>query len=214
MQLTLISDLHNLYKQLGVLTGETLIIAGDLEVYEFSSELNKFIKWLDKQEFKTKMVVAGNHDGFIYRNNNISKETLNKSCIYLENSGIEIDGIKFWGSPYTPQFGNWFFMKERGEELKRNWDLVPNDTNILIGHGMPYKIMDEVLNFNDTLENVGDFDLLNRIKELKELKLYVGGHLHLNGGKIKKEFGIKFANASIVDEEYKVVNKPIIMEIK
>ena len=34
------------------------------------------------------------------------------NAIYLEDSGVEIDGVRFWGSPWTPTFMDWAFMLE------------------------------------------------------------------------------------------------------
>jgi predicted phosphodiesterase len=213
MKLTVISDIHGLFNNLILKKGETLIIAGDFSIEGQEEEFKRFIKWLDKQKFKNKIVVGGNHDGYIY-NNEKAKQKLKQYCIYLENEGTKLNNINFWGSPYTPRFNYWFFMKERGKELKENWDLVPNNTNVLIGHGMPYGILDNTSYPNgDIGQNVGDFDLLNKIKHLSNLKIYIGGHLHLNGGKIYIKNNIQFINASVVNEDYELTNKPIIIEI-
>lgn len=36
-----------------------------------------------------------------------------------------------------PVFCDWGFNLERGEPIKEKWDLIPDDTDILITHGPP-----------------------------------------------------------------------------
>ena len=64
---------------------------------------------------------------------------------YLCDSGLEFEGLKIWGSPYTPTFGKWNFMRNRGDEIKKHWDLIPSDVDILVTHGPPYGIFDETI---------------------------------------------------------------------
>lgn len=58
-------------------------------------------------------------------------------CTYLEDSGCEVLGYKIWGSPWSPTFFNWAFNLDIGEPLASKWELIPNDTEILITHGPP-----------------------------------------------------------------------------
>ena len=80
----------------------------------------------------------------------------------------------------------------------------PNDTKILITHGPPYGILDQSSFADGTLrkEHLGCEDLMNRIKELKELDLHFFGHIHTPGGEQKHVDGVSFYNASICDEQY------------
>ena len=36
-----------------------------------------------------------------------------------------------------PVFGNWGFNIERGDPIQKKWDMIPDDTDILITHGPP-----------------------------------------------------------------------------
>jgi hypothetical protein len=56
------------------------------------------------------------------------------TVIYLNDSGVEIDGLKFWGSPVQPYFHNWAFNRI-GDDICKHWELIPLDTDILITHG-------------------------------------------------------------------------------
>ncbi len=39
-----------------------------------------------------------------------------KDVIYLEDSETTINGIRFWESPWQPEFGGWVLNLPRGEE--------------------------------------------------------------------------------------------------
>ena len=211
MNICVISDSHDAYKDLEIPECDVLIHAGDINAYAYSSELKDFNRWLGTLPHKHKIVIAGNHDKYLYKNDiNKVRQYLN-NAIYLENSGCEIDGIKFWGSPITPTFNNWFFMAERGADINEYWKQIPKDTDVLITHGPPYKILDYVA-FSYTNHHVGCNDLLRRVKEIKP-KFHVFGHIHGSYG-IHKENDITFVNASVMDEDYTIVNKPITIDIQ
>ena len=59
---------------------------------------------------------------------------------------------------------------------------------------------------------VGCEDLLARIKSLKHLKLHIFGHVHDPHGE-RNAFGIRFVNASMLDDNYKESFKPICLTL-
>jgi Icc-related predicted phosphoesterase len=91
-------------------------------------------------------------------------------------------------------------------EIKKHWDLIPLNTDILITHGPPKGILDQVNNE----QNVGCRDLLEKIKTLN-LKIHVFGHIHEAYGTTKSQ-GIRFINASVMNDQYELVNRPIVFE--
>src|ERR1043166_6675558 len=138
-----ISDLHGSYPKL--CGGDLLIVAGDLTAQNLKEQYFEFFAWLDKQEYERIIVVAGNHDGLFLRREYINSFLSGTSRIdYLCDSGAQVEDFKVWGSPWTPTFYNWYFMRDRGEEIKAKWDLIPDDTDILVTHGPPMGIQDEV----------------------------------------------------------------------
>jgi Icc-related predicted phosphoesterase len=54
--------------------------------------------------------------------------------------------------------------------------------------------------------------LLKRIEEIKP-KLVVCGHVHEGYGAYKLPCGTTIVNASVLDEKYRLVNAPIVVEI-
>lgn len=99
------------------------------------------------------------------------KEMLPKNVVYLKDSLITIGGLKIWGSPITPWFFNWAFNRHRGDLIKRHWDLIPKDTDILITHGPMFRVLDK----NSENQHVGCKDLFNKVKEIKP-KVHICEH--------------------------------------
>ncbi|TMM31499.1 metallophosphoesterase [Polaribacter aestuariivivens] len=206
MKIVLISDTHGVHN-FRIPDGDVLIHAGDVSSRGRKAEIDLFVKWFQKQPHKHKIFIAGNHDFYFEEaaQNNIAVNYPN--LIYLNDSGCEIDGIKFWGSPIQPTFFNWAFNRNRGKEIKKHWDLIPNNIDVLITHGPPYKVLD--LTKNETY--AGCEELKKKVLEIKP-KLHVFGHIHEAYGKTIRNETI-FVNASLLDHKYKSANTPILVEV-
>jgi len=204
MKICCISDTHSQYKQLQLPTDCSILIhAGDWEA-NYSNNIDSFNEWLGEQPFKYKIIIAGNHDFYPY-NNSVKKRFTN--AIYLENERIEIKGIKIWGSPITPIFNDWAFMAGRGKEIRKYWDTIPLDIDVLVTHGPPFGILD----YTPLNQNVGCEDLLIKVNEIKP-KYHIFGHIHGSYG-MRKIDKTTFINASVCDEDYMLSNEPITVKI-
>lgn len=207
-----ISDLHG-YKP-PLLGGDLLIVAGDLTARDTEPEYQQFIHWLNNQQYRKKIVIAGNHDGELQQNPGLLKFA---DCDYLCDSGTEFEGYKIWGSPWTPEFYNWHFMKKRGAELKEVWDKIPIDTDILVTHGPPYGILDkvEISSRGDKFKLAGCEELRIAVERVKP-KFHIFGHIHENGGQsltlkhpgFGDENNTIMINASLMNEDYHPIFKP------
>jgi Icc-related predicted phosphoesterase len=185
-----ISDLHGQIPYLP--GGDLLIVAGDLTMSGEKWETKMFASWLDNlSNYQEKVVIGGNHDRYLTHKNNPFKK-----AHYLLNSSITLFGYKIWGSPYTPSFGNWFFMKNRGQQMKEIWDQIPEDTDILVTHGPPYGILDQ--NRNDI--PCGCEELRRAVDRIRP-KYHVFGHIHEEYGQTEKN-GTTFINCSYMDQDY------------
>lgn len=218
VKIVLISDTHGRHNELDndLPLGDIIVCAGDISSMGITYEIEDFLKWFDKTPYLHKILIAGNHDyGFEDYPKKLA-ETLENypSVTYLEDTGIEIIGIKFWGSPYTPAFFDWAFNVER-DKIKPHWDLIPEQTDILITHGPPYKHGDLTARiippWNDEV-NVGCKELLKRVEEIKP-KYHVFGHIHSGNGVTNNEY-TAFINASVVNERYKYTYPPKVVTIK
>jgi Icc-related predicted phosphoesterase len=163
-----------------------------------------FKKWLERVPAKHIVGIAGNHD-LIFQH--AAPEVPKLPWIYLQDSGIELNGLKIWGTPHTPFFKNWAFNLYEGDLIQR-WALIPKDTDIIIVHGPPQGYgdlapRDNLLGF----ENTGSPGLLARIKEIKP-KLVCFGHIHEGRGQWQIDNTI-LANCTVVDRQYKNVYKPM-----
>ena len=148
--------------------------------YNNEPEVREFIDWYKELSPKYKIYVAGNHDSSIEKKLVTKKDFEDNGIIYLENDYVTIEGIKIFGSPYTPNFGNWSFMRDRNK-LDRFWrDAIHDDTDIVVTHGPPKGILDKSENRDRQLECCGDKSLLNKLLEVQPA-YHLFGHIH-NGG--------------------------------
>lgn len=206
-----ISDLHGEYPTLK--GGDLLIVAGDLTAIDTHVEYLKFFSWLHKQDYKHYIFIAGNHDNLIQKGEVPTQSLWNTS--YLCDSGTEFEGLKIWGSPWTAQFPRInpkccaFTVKyhdHTDEILNEYWKKIPEDTDILITHCPPYGILDKSIRGN---EHVGSKTLREHVIARIKPKLHIFGHIHEHGGKQLDCVTTRFVNASIMNEDYDAVNKPV-----
>jgi Icc-related predicted phosphoesterase len=214
MKLCCISDTHGQHQQLDLskYLADVLVFAGDWTAGRDVglSETANFVKWFSKQPYEHKILVAGNHEREVEKNPEGLEELLqdHKSITYLNNTGVTIDGINFWGSPYSNEFCSWAFMDDE-DSLEYIWEKIPDDTNVLVTHGPAYRCNDEVKRAYARDPHVGSQSLTNRKKELEGvLKLHISGHIHEAYNTEGKD-----VCASILNERYQLVNKPIIKEV-
>lgn len=223
-----LSDSHNQHRKLEkqLTGGDVLIHAGDFSGQGHIWEYEDFLKWLAgfNDRYKDTLLICGNHEinielTHMHRFKEMCAEL---DITYLEDSGVEIDGVKFYGSPVQPWFQDWGWNKARNESeaalyriglIKPHWDAIPDDTNVLITHGPPYDILDELVYVDGTPRGqfVGCQDLLTRIKELKDLDLHLFGHIHCGYGQ-KHQDGVSYYNVAVCDEQYWPSNPVTVIE--
>src|ERR1035441_6948509 len=145
MRIVVVSDTHGLHNGIEDLpAGDVLVHAGDFMNSGYDPrDVLSFNRWLGEQPFKHRVVCAGNHDRY-FQNSPHDAHFLLPNATYLENTGVTIDNVTFWGSPYTPEFLNWAFMYPRGSAAKQYWDQIPYNLDVLITHGPPFGILDQV----------------------------------------------------------------------
>ena len=217
MKYIILSDTHGKHN-IPLPDGDILIHCGDWSMRGDEIESISFLQWFQSQPHKHKVFIAGNHDWICENNANYFKELVINyapDCVYLCNSETIINGLKIYGSPITPTFFDWAFNKERGLPIKQYWEQIPDDVDILITHGPPQNILDLVTMAgspnND--QHVGCADLSDVIfNKLTKLKLHCFGHIHDQYGNLHFKNKI-FINASLLNDKYKLVNKPIEVKI-
>jgi len=205
-----ISDTHGYHELLKIPNDIDMIIhSGDyshsFDVYKNEGESHNFLYWYSKLDIKYKVLISGNHDTLAYKWSKKFRELCKElNIIYLENEDITIEGIKIWGSPYTPTFGNWSFMRKR-DKLDKLWKTIPDDSDIVVVHGPPKGILDNSHDFNNYIERCGCSALMKRMLVVQP-KLMLFGHIHnnkdiINAGTMKLSIqDTIFSNGSVVTD--------------
>lgn len=207
MRIVTTSDCHGRYREAVLPRGDVLVLAGDILPHGGTelSDLDDLDEWLTGLEFRHVILVAGNHDWLFERN----KKARPKQAIYLEDSGIELEGVRFWGSPWQPWFMNWAFnLPRKGRELAAAWDKIPQGTDVLVTHGPPFGILDRP---HGTEPPVGCELLRERVRALRP-RVHIFGHIHGSYGK-HHEDGTWFLNAALCDESYDPVQTPLVIDV-
>lgn len=234
MKIACASDLHG---QLRITwpRADVLILAGDIcpnhsrirasDAFIQSMWLEEtfkpfILKLIESEIYKDIIMIPGNHDRVFELEKERAYDALCdiNNFHFLIDEGVKINQRLFWGSPWTPWFyGNhWSFNfpdhsvnPARARAHARNtWELIPNNTDILITHGPPFTIRDECADgFQAGCPYLAD-EVFKRIRPLA----HVFGHIHEGyGSEIKN--GIHFINAAVCTLEYKPLNKIQVIEV-
>lgn len=216
-----IADLHGFHPDLP--EGDLLILAGDYTAAGTLTQWYDFFEWLKDQKYSSKILIAGNHDSFFesgFPKNQVEandwKDVVDFLDIdidfeYLCDSGTEVEGLKIWGTPWTPIFERvnpkcTSFMNTE-QYLEERFNLIPDDLDILITHGP----MRHMLDANRDGEACGSSALHDAIDRAKP-RYHIFGHIHEQGSnemayrhKEHKRKQTWCINCSYVNEYYKPI---------
>lgn len=208
MRLVLIGCTHGKEGMLEVPDGDILIHTGDFDLRSHD-DVRDVDNWFSTLPHKHKLWIAGNHD--FYPEKQDIKTLVNFST-YLQDEAIVIEGIKFYGFPWTPPFNEWAFMLKNVKMLTAVGD-IPSDVDILISHGPCFGILDQTRRANgDIGQSVGNIPLLDAVKKRIQPKVFVCSHIHEAYGRYFD--GVtQFFNVSFMDEEYRPTNKPMVLDV-
>jgi Icc-related predicted phosphoesterase len=213
MRLVLLSDTHNQLQHIKVPDGDVLVHAGDLTCRGTMREVVHELHVMAALPHRRKVLVAGNHDWLFERDGALAR-SLVREFDYLQNSEVEIGGVRFWGSPVQPAFADWAFNRERGADIKRYWDMIPAGIDVLVTHGPPSGYLDGIeRDFDENgeahpyFEHVGCVDLFRAVARVRP-RLHVFGHIHEARGRqegFEQCAGVDFVNAACVDEGNRLI---------
>src|SRR5947209_1459473 len=135
-----VSDLHGMLPP--VPACDLLLIAGDIcplrdhrPVSQAAWLDTDFRRWLQAVPARKVVLVAGNHDLVFQGAPHLVPRDL--PAAYLQDSGLEWEGLKIWGTPWQPRFFDWAFNLDE-PDLAAKWALIPEGTDLLVTHGPPY----------------------------------------------------------------------------
>lgn len=214
-RLCLISDTHGRHWDLKLPPDiDILVHAGDFTQCGSPEQIVSFAEWLRQVECKDVVVIAGNHDLLFQdepeRAQRLLKFNAKRRLHFLMDEEATVQGLRFYGSPWTPFFCDWAFNLKRGDALRQVWRKIPEGLDVLVTHGPPFSVGDMVSRHLAT-ENVGCVDLRHRIWEVKP-RVHVCGHIHEGYGQRELD-GLTYINCSVLDERYALNHQPIVLDL-
>ena len=183
MKILHLSDTHGLHRKIKDLpNAEVIVHSGDISNNGTEEEVLDFLNWYIELPYPHKIFVTGNHDLCLWEAEGI--EDLPNNIYFLQDSGVEIDGIRFYGIAYNhPE------------------TLIPHETDIVVTHEPPVMILDESVGIH-----WGNAPLRNCIMEVKP-RYHLFGHSHGGYGTVKQD-NIVYSNAALLDDMNRLVRKP------
>ncbi len=207
MKIVAVSDMHGFLPDIP--SCDLLLIAGDITPVRDHSISHQaqwldsdFRRWLQSVPARKIVGVAGNHD-FIFQQ---VPEALprNLPWTYLQDSGTEWEGLRFWGTPWQPWFFDWAFNLYE-PDLVAKWAMIPEGTDILVLHGPPHGYGDGVPE-RTGVRHTGSPSLLKRI-EVVQPRVVVFGHIHEGRGEWRLGRSV-LANVTVLDAKYEMIYPP------
>lgn len=201
--ITHISDTHMSHEDLDLeaYPADILIHSGDFGAMGDIKDLMYFNAWMKDLPYGNIVNIAGNHDKICADMGYYTAKNMFTNSTYLEDNMVEIKGLKIYGTPWSQTFGCWSYMKHEGE-LEKIWAKIPEGIDVLVVHGPPHGILDKV-----GWRHTGSISLREHILERIKPKLVCFGHIHCDAG-VTEVNGIKFSNASVLDDNYVLTQKP------
>jgi Icc-related predicted phosphoesterase len=166
---------------------DALLIAGDLCLGQMTRHFVQLLPEIARYMNKPIILTPGNHDFwkpekvFSIADSNFPGTCLmdgvksHYPVVCLMESAWEWKGVKFWGSPFVSYIdGRWNYERKRTEERFG----IPDDADVVLTHSPPYGYGDMVPGG----ERIGSEVLMLAIQKNPNIKLYVFGHCHMDGG--------------------------------
>jgi predicted phosphodiesterase len=205
-RLVLLSDTHGFHDSLRVPEGDVLVHAGDFTTSGKEMQVRHFARWLVRQPHPHKVVIAGNHDRCLELDIGLGEQIF-EGATYLLDREATIAGLRFYGSPWQPEFLSWAFNLPRGEPLRRVWSKIPPGIDVLVTHGPPFGVRDQTFSGHV----VGCEELLMAVQRA-EPRLHVFGHIHEGAG--AEVLGrTLFVNASVCTVGYDPENPVLVVDV-
>jgi len=220
MRCWLVSDTHNQHRKLRVPEGIDVVIhCGDESEsgneYVNEPEARAFFDWYSALNIGVKIFVPGNHSTAIERG--LIRPEQYPEIRFLIHQQVELEGMVIFGTPYTPKFFDWAYMRAR-KDLDILWQSIPDTVDILVSHGPPKGYLDVTRDL-DSREpiHVGSKSLTKHVLERIKPLLHAFGHIHdeanIRNFGIAQESGITFVNCSCCNLGSKLVNQGVVLDI-
>ena len=211
VKIVCISDTHGEHGLVSLPDGDVLVHAGDITAHGTQEDFISFVEWFSSHPHKHKIFIGGNHDTYLEEQpEKVLAVAESHGLIYLNDTGIIIDDVQFWGSPITPRFFDWSFMRDDAD-IHEHWALIPESTTMLITHGPVWGVLDEVERSESTTEHTGCKSLAERLKVVQPA-YHVFGHIHEGYGSWKSG-KTRYLNVSTMNKYYRIQNDPVTVNL-
>jgi Icc-related predicted phosphoesterase len=219
MKILHISDTHGYYP-LDLPEADIVCHTGDYSFINKYSSKSKMVQELEKLNtyfgvllnmYDVVIFCPGNHDFIFEQYEKEARDILSNATVLIDEQ-FDFGGYKFYGTPSQPPFFNWAF-NHSDKERKIKYDNIPEGINILLTHCPPKDILDTVQRGSNKGMNVGCPILRDSIKERKDLKVSMFGHIHEQPVKIIVEDNVIYSNGCLVDDRYMLKVRGNVIEV-
>ncbi len=191
---------------------DVFVHAGDITCRGSIEEISKFAARLrDEMSLpqgpRHAIIVPGNHDQCFELFPTPVRELFGENVHVLLDRAVVLDGVRFYGSPWTPPFMRWHFMADESR-LASLYSGMPDILDMLVTHGPPRGILDP----GGREPHVGSTALADAIVT-RQIAHHVFGHLHDAGGQSIQRGGTIFHNVAACNEQYVLVNQPKVVQL-
>jgi 3',5'-cyclic AMP phosphodiesterase CpdA len=232
MRIVALSDQHGFLPD--VPKCDLLIVAGDVcpdrfgpftarhDPYQQQAWFDRSVRpWLASAPATHKLLTWGNHDwcGQACSFRSDSPEYARSTDLQIlvdEGTTLPLSlasggRLSVWATPWSNKFLQWAFMK-RPSNLEQVYAAIPNGIDILVSHQPPLYHGDRTLNLDSgRVEHIGSRELLDALERVRP-RIVICGHVHGGFGRYEHQ-GIPIYNVSVVDEAYRLVNAPTVIDI-
>ena len=196
MKICAFSDMHG-QLDFKVEPCDIVLIGGDIvplniQAYTTPSEIwfkEVFIPWCNNLPCEKVVFIAGNHDHFLMRHPDRMRLMLKENgdkVNYLDCEIFEYQGKTIFGTPWCKPFGRWAFMES-------------------------YEVLQKDCWWADGT-HIGN-ESLRKLVDAAKPSLNLFGHLHSCQHEKTEHNGTDVYCVSLLDENYKMVYKPLYLEI-
>jgi Icc-related predicted phosphoesterase len=232
MRIVALSDCHGHLPEIPAC--DLLIIAGDVcpdrigtvtardQPAEQKAWFDRHVRaWLADAPAVHKVLTWGNHDWcgqMCSFRSDTPAHARSTDLQILVDEGTSVPSVggkgsemSVWATPWSNPFMRWAFMK-RPSDLERVYAAIPKGTDVLVSHQPPYGYGDSTFDVDSRrVEHVGSRELLVAIERVRP-RVVICGHVHGGFGRYEHQ-GIPIYNVSVVDESYRLVNAPTVIDL-
>lgn len=208
MRLVIVSDTHGLHEQHGIIDADILIHCGDLcgGAGRGQDELERLDAWFARQRVGDILVIGGNNDLSVERRLSRGQPVFQHARL-LHDQGVEIGGLRFYGSPWVPELSGMAFYADR-RALRAAWAAIPGDLDVLITHTPPAGVLDR----SSSGAGLGCPQLAEAVAA-RAPRVHAFGHVHASYGVVTSG-PTTFVNASGLARGQGRLRPPVVLELE